>query len=599
MMNGLAKRHLATFLFCCVYAVCLLNGAGISIRTSFAPWPYHRLQALALLDGRLHLSDSIYDCHFDTVVFDGKVQQVWGLGVGLWLAPFEVVARMIGMDPFPDRFALGVALVLFAYYSFTTAALLIKSGFRTSWVVGMLVNVLFAAPLINLLVNGPQSVYEDSSVYALIVSQGLLLALLRLIAKAQCSDYLILCTLAGVAGVFRPTHLCYGVIATLLATLLVRVGRMNTILISVGVMLFACGLGLLSITNYRRFGAVTEFGHKLTLTSIDGIVSSRFVNHMANASVSDASEELFGALFLVNRSIHEMGDWEDNMFPGQSNYFRWRNWYVTTFDITTLLLICMGAAAGALAWWRRCYRGSFALGDKSEIAQIMLLIWFSGTAIPLFAFMMYYPGLCSRYLYDFWPSFSAPIIVTWGLLSAKGGRLSLCILFGWLSYENLTSDCRMLKERHKSKEQVIDNLNREKGRTLESYNGRYDRHDHPSDIGMMKEVTYWDRSSGLTSVAVVLPVDRPEFVILDVGLRLTSVGSADRQDVYRAQIQGVELKVVEHEANMMSGRVRVRFEVPMNIQQDNGSRLLFVSFASVGDRADQLSLRPMHSVTWR
>ncbi|HEX7840174.1 MAG TPA: hypothetical protein VF469_22005, partial [Kofleriaceae bacterium] len=92
----------------------LLIGLGLMWLTGAIPrwgqWyseqPYYRAQAHALLEGRLALSHDVASLGLDLAWVDGGVQQVWGLGVPLWLAAWEAVGRAIHLTPFPDRVAM-------------------------------------------------------------------------------------------------------------------------------------------------------------------------------------------------------------------------------------------------------------------------------------------------------------------------------------------------------------------------------------------------------------------------------------------------------------------------------------------------------------
>src|SRR4051812_5379895 len=72
----------------------------------------YRAQVDAFLSGRLALSESPDALAHDLAWTPAGVQQVWGLGVPLWQTPFELAARVVGQDPFPDRVAMVLWIAL-------------------------------------------------------------------------------------------------------------------------------------------------------------------------------------------------------------------------------------------------------------------------------------------------------------------------------------------------------------------------------------------------------------------------------------------------------------------------------------------------------
>src|SRR5215470_7189681 len=79
------RDWLAVGVLAVAYAIGMLAAGGATWTRLYGPSPYHRLQADALLHGHLQIGDSIYNLDRSLAWYDGKIQQVWGLGVGLWL----------------------------------------------------------------------------------------------------------------------------------------------------------------------------------------------------------------------------------------------------------------------------------------------------------------------------------------------------------------------------------------------------------------------------------------------------------------------------------------------------------------------------------
>jgi len=173
----------------------------------YADHPYYRAQVVAILDGHLALSDEPEALAHDLAWIDGGVQQVWGLGVPLWETPFEIVGRIVGVTPFPDRVAmfLGIALMMYLLLR----AWLGTTGERTIGSRGAFIMCAFA-PGVLAMMKGRLSVYEEASAYAYGAAMILLACTLLMIRRPTKWRYLVLMLFAGLTGLVRPTVLCYG-----------------------------------------------------------------------------------------------------------------------------------------------------------------------------------------------------------------------------------------------------------------------------------------------------------------------------------------------------------------------------------------------------
>jgi len=79
----------------------------------------------SILSGTFSLSTNIAEMEFDLAWYNGGLQQVWGLGVSLWLLPFEVLAHWVGYEYCPDIIPLLTLLFLLSFYTLKTAVQLI------------------------------------------------------------------------------------------------------------------------------------------------------------------------------------------------------------------------------------------------------------------------------------------------------------------------------------------------------------------------------------------------------------------------------------------------------------------------------------------
>jgi hypothetical protein len=174
-MEPAIKRKLVFGYFAIIYAGCLLIFCDVT--PFWGQWyefnSYHRLQAEALLHGKLALSHNPRDLAMDLCWSEGGVHQVWGLGVALWQMSFDALARVFGLSVFPDRVALGFFMALSAYVVFATWAGTVRDITaacprvkRCKFVIGFgAVGLMLAlSPLVNFLCN-PLDHYNEVLIY--------------------------------------------------------------------------------------------------------------------------------------------------------------------------------------------------------------------------------------------------------------------------------------------------------------------------------------------------------------------------------------------------------------------------------------------------
>lgn len=593
------RRNLHLWLIAFANAVVLLILSGATPTRLYSPNPTHRWQASAMLSGHFYLSDSIFDVAFDNTFPDGKVQQVWGLGVPLWLLPFEAFGRVVGISPFPDRIALLVALTLFIYYGLSMLPVLQRSGFSTPVALGASILIVTAPPFLTLLISGPQNVYEDASLYALLTSLSILVAIIRYVAIGKRGDFWIGCALCAMSGLVRPTHAMYGM-AGILLLIVWSFGRLRLVERIAGGLLVSFGMLALAITNFIRFGSMFEFGHKLTATPLNGIMTSRFVNPIAQATHWQAARELFGAMFLWLGNHEGKSAFSRGLFPGQTPLFRWRDFYLSTFDPSVLGVVLLGGIMGMY-----CFRSTGADATpqtrfRSRLARSL----FGFGVIPLlgiFAFMMHYAGLCARYLYDFTPAFIALTLIAWLMLVRRYGVMTLLILSSWIGFEVYRMDCTeppmplatALDAKVKSNRNSLAGM-----KTFETA-GFYTAETAPTGPLYRQIQMGWDLDTKQGAYAMMLPIDKPQFVEIEVEDRMRSGQSSGRADSYRARIGVSELIKIWQERDATTGKIKVRFKIPDRMIHRAGDELLSLCFVSVGDDEDQDSRRMVESIRWR
>ncbi|HEX5219699.1 MAG TPA: hypothetical protein VFZ59_09040, partial [Verrucomicrobiae bacterium] len=583
-------------LYCAVCALAMMVIGGADFTRLYVPSPYHRLQADALLQGQLHLADSIYQVGHDLAWHDGQVNQIWGLGVGLWLLPFEGLWRLLGQKWFPDRIALGIAFALLTWYAGTAAWRLAQrtkspaTGIAVVWFVTL-------CPALWTLNQGGRLIYEETSWYACVVSLGLLV---RVACFGEHKDFFICAGLAGLSALVRPTHGIYGLLAISVCTALALARGWHWRALLAGNAVFVVGVGMLAFTNWSRFGSPTEFGHRLTVTPGIIVFMTRIDNPMKEASFSQAARELCGWLFLTRNVQAREPDAE--AVPGQARFERWRDAYMTTFSPAWALMI-IAALVGA-AHWLRCESRAGLNPQRlfcrpGRALALSLLVWGSGSVLALAWFYLRFPNMSSRYLLDFAPGFTGLALFVWLPSVRKGGWLALLVLAGWLGGEILTSQVRPAPAALLTRDRLRAELPKSDGRPLADFGGAYSVTNSPEATRISYNGYGWVSGSGLAGNIVILALDQPEFIELVVEARETDAAhGVVRQDQYRAMIDAVVLPLQEVR-EVAKGVRAVRFQVPEKIRRRRANELLFLCFSEGFDAEDRESQRLLHSVRWR
>jgi hypothetical protein len=555
--------------------------------------PYHRLQAEALLHGHLYLGNSIDQLGPGLAWHDGHVQQVWGLGVGLWLLPFQAVWRLFGGQMFPDRIGLGVAFALLAFYTGCTGRRIAGNGHLATG-VGFVWLVLLCPPLWTL-ARASQLVFEETVLYGVLISLGILVSVARVAYFDSRADYRFGCALAALSGMVRPTLAIYGLSAVLVCSWILFSRRRAIKEIAWGNSGFVAGLALLALTNWGRFGSPMEFGHRLTVSGDSMVYLTRFGNPYAETGTLDAVKEMFGLLFL-DSNVRDAGAFSENIFPWQAPTTRWRRLYLTLFD-PSYALLCLGVAGGAVSWFiRRLIGKKKPIGlwhHPSNAIVAAQLLWAGIAIIGLGLFYLRAPVIASRYLLDFLPAFVALLMVTWFFISRIMPKVCLALLAGWLLYELATARVPLGSSVAPSRPEFM--LPDAPGTPRASFEGGYSAAHLPSESGIAFNGHGWEPDTGFAGDVVTLAVDNPQFIELRVSERREFNGVLARKDVYQASMDGLAL-ALRGVTNESDG-LKVTFDVPPKLRK--GQQLLFVCFSAGYDAEDRDSERFLYSVRWR
>lgn len=567
------------------YGAVMLHLSGSFLHHANGVVRYPLLQAQALLSGHFSLGNSLSQLHPGLVWHNGQIQQVWGLGVAFWLLPFQALWRLMGGNWFPDRLALGLAFVLLALYAGYTGLRWVRQG-KTLFGIGFIWLILLSPPLWTLS-RASQLVFEETVLYGLLLSLGILVALVRSLCFHLHRDFWLCCLLGGLSGLVRPTLAVYGVGGVFVCGLIeyLRHRPLKPLLPGVGLLL--AGLVTLAVTNQQRFGSPFEFGHRLTVSSESMVYLTRFGNPYQQAGNMAAAKELSGLLFL-SPPIHDNPAFAEELFPGQAPDIRWRRLNLTAFD-PGFLAITVFAFALFLWWLYCCLRKKPGQLDGGLFMGLSL--WSGTSFVALFIFYLHYPTITSRYLLDFLPALVGLALLVWWQVSAWWPRLGILALAGWLIHGIASGQVIA------STGQPFPGLKPASTLSLNSFAGAYTPPHYPAQTGIMLNGSGWDMESGIANDVVILAMDQPQFVELQVSKRRTMDGSPAQADVYQAILDGQPLHIRKIEPEIDG--FKVRFDIPDAIRQQKTDQILFLCFSQGYDQADRESERFLYSVRWK
>ncbi len=571
-----------------------------------------RMQTEALMQGHFAISAHIQDIRFDTAWYGGSgVQQVWGLGMALWILPFELVARLLGYASCPDIIPLISLLFCLSLYTTHIARMLIQRGFGLPGTGLFSVMVLLCPALVNLL-NGKKLVYEVTCLYAMIFALLLLLVVIRYLIGQRRFDFLLGCALAGFIALVRPTFGIYGMAAGILlsGTALLnwrKSGRTYKQLLFIlsGSAVTLAGFLFLAWSNWVRFGAPFEFGHNLNFSAGSIVYLTRFGHPCGEASLWELGRELFCWVFIP---------WA--IKAGQADIPRWRDIYQTTFDPTYLVIL------GLICWllWksgRSPKTENETTGWKRRLTW-GLLFWFGLTFPVLCVFYLSFDTLSTRYILDMGPAFLAltlcplfipnlsPKLTGWIQKSLYAWCL-LQIIWVAVLYPHLTrSSADEICFRWEKKPFFIPEkfLGKTSGKPQEpnTFNGSYTLEKHPVTSNIEVNGRGWDMADGEADYIVQLLVDKPQYLELLIGPE-----EADREAVYRAKINNIELPLEyvrpaptgTNTLNGTNAAFLVRFSIPEPILRQDNDQLVSLCFTPSYHEKDLECTRTLYQVRWR
>ena len=560
---------------------------------------------------------------------------------------------------------------------------------RLMWLAEGAALLLFFPPFVNLL-QSRFEIYEEVIVYEYLFGLGLIAALLIVAQSGSGRTYRLLCVLAGVGGFFRPTLVLHGAAAifagavalrfrkgALVPTLLKsphRIGQTDSSsselaqkplpphtaicpsgeggvpsddarlkvyswsrwgrTVAAGVGLFVLGNGLLFLTNYARFGNGFEFGHRLNVQHLYGsLYATRFDHPYQEERLLSAGRELFGWLFLTKE--FSGGDfYQDHIFPGQSPTVRWREVYLTTYDLTYLPWLLSGLMAGAVAWWRwrkRCLSPVGGIDEpqdaRPDLKARATCTGFTGSSLPpsnaamtwvntlalygavasalLLGFYLRSPIISSRYLLDLMPSFAALMLagwLAWGefWLKRAWGRwvlnVSTVLLVVWLGWELSRGGSTSGAPHVLTWKEVVNRKNSPPHPVRLPVSGVYASCGAPAETGIPYNGAGWQEPSGMLMPCVILFVDAPAFLECEMA-PYSEATSREGPVALRAKV-GLEYLQRQSMVRSQNGWV-VRFAGPQRRRYQKGLQPVFLATVPKEHLADNQTPWRLLNVRWR
>lgn len=623
-MNGIAFARRCDLSLCyLVFALSFAFMIGSGLIPEWGRWYSgslaYRHQTETMQNGVIALSKQATSIEPDWVWSNGGVQQVWGLGVPTWRLPFEAIARMLRLGPFPDRISFFMAIAIVAYWLMRLSSTTANNG-PGEWMVVLresperiagILMLLFFPPFVTMC-RFRFWVYEEAEAYSYLYAIGLFAGVISFVKKSTVPKYVLLTVFAGLAPFVRPTLLFYGFASLLIAFSITRRSQWSWRGSFLGVLVFCIGGLLLFWSNHQRFGSGFEFGHKLNLNHIDDMrFASRFDYPFRQEPILSAAAELFGSVFLAGNSFNGYNWYQKDFFSGQSPTFRWREIYFTTYDLSYLAMaVC--AWLLAIVCWIRKRRHALTREESPDEGEIRaMMMWSFVAAVPTALFYVRCPFITSRYLLDFAPAFAvamlafyqwiASVWVRRGVAGAAARYLLVMALMLWWVYqilaaksafprsETLTSAELASMKAGKAAKAVPPPAQYEAGMFLGSGN---DNTKYVSRFNGMG----WS-PSGETKAAVTLFVDDPQWLELTVAPASNIELSEKEYLKIQAKIGLEFLPLLRIEKSTNS--VALRFQGPAMKMYQTGIQPLFLGFVAAEELNEGDSKFRLLKVRWR
>ncbi len=249
------------------------SGLVTHVGVWYSYYPTYILQSQALLDGHLWIARSLAGwVNQDWAFGPHGMEQIWGLGVPLLRAPFDLLARAAGQLPFSDRlFFLGCSMFVATFSLATLSRVLPREvSAPTRWTLLLGAGwTLFLYPWwINLFTNrfNGMAIWSEAVAYNCLIGLFSYFVLLRSATGRGNPPLWVIGAVAGFTILIKPTGVFF--LGAALAVALLKGLRTRTLKRRELLLLCAAvgaELAFLFVTNTLRFGRPWEFGHGMVI----------------------------------------------------------------------------------------------------------------------------------------------------------------------------------------------------------------------------------------------------------------------------------------------------------------------------------------------
>jgi hypothetical protein len=374
--------------------------------------------------------------------------------------------------------------------------------------------------------------------------------------------------------------------------------------------IFGIGGGLLFLTNLLRFGNGFEFGHQLNLQYLYGsLYATRFDHPFENEPLVSAARELFTLLFLED-NFNGGAFYRGGFFLGQSLTIRWREIYLSAYDVSFFGCVLFGWAVSIWHGWRLPpgaeLTAKASISTDLELERVLTVVGLYSliSAFLLVWFFMRSPVIASRYLLDFMPSFSAAMLVAWlGWCHLCRKRRSgvwilavlVAALVAWIVWELATSSSAYGPPQPRTWQEVSLQSS-VPGSVSLPVSGCYNDATKPESTGIPYNGTGWQAPAGEVMPCVILFVQDPEFLELQFATQDLEANSAGPQHV-RAKV-GLEFLERQQVQFRTNGWV-IRFAGPQHPRYQKGIQTVFLATVPKAQLAERKTPWRLVHVRWR
>ncbi len=335
--------------------------------------------------------------------------------------------------------------------------------------------------------------------------------------------------------------------------------------------------------------------------------ATRFDNPFQDVPLSEASAELMGAIFLDN-NFNGANFYKDDIFPGQSDVPRWREFYFRTYDWSFIPLIMVGWGLALWSGFKLLKRTLPAKNDdsiknpKTRTRSIVFVLglWSMLAAVPLLGFYLYAPVISSRYMMDLAPAIGVAVVAAWywvaGRCEGRTSRVIVCVIVcGWIGTELFLSKAVYGGPRSLSWSEVEEVRGRqsEKGPVF-MLNAGVTLGDPASGIPFDRGG--WNQENGAIKPTVILFVNDAEFLELELESGEHALIKPTPEDL-RAKVGRERLKresITETERGWI-----VRFKGPNELRWNTGLQSAFLATVANQFLAERSTPWVLKSVRWR